>query len=243
MAAKKKISDYLKQEESLLVTKQPMVLTIDLVHYDKSSMRRDDDDSSKIWVKSLLAKAEFKDIIFDIVLDYAVFIAVYKEEKIGKDVIKLYYDANSTILEVSTEAAESKVQIQYVERLIGGREILKDASHLFRKLMAVYGPLSGMDSVHIEILESQVLRDKKNIQIPARLAAKWDPVLVNLKKVVFSEGFINGLAFENINDAIKTGLISEERLEPSVIEKVMTGSLVEDEGKSGRLGDRSYQNR
>lgn len=241
--ATKKITNYLKQEESLLVTIKPMILTIDLVHYDSSNMRRDDEDKSKIWVKSLLAKAEYQDIIFDVVLDYAVFLVVYKEEKIGKDIIKLFFEANSTVLEVSTEAAESKVQITYVERLIGGREILKDSAHLFRKIMAVYGPLSGMDSVHIEILESQVLRDKKNIQIPARLAAKWDPTLVNLKKVVFSEGFINGLAFENINDAIKTGLISEERLEPSIIEKVMTGTLVDDGGKSGRLGDRTYQNR
>ena len=57
-------------------------------------------------------------------------------------------------------------------------------------------------------------------------------------------GFVNGLAFENINDAIKTGLISEESGDPSIIEKVMTGSLVDEgRGKSSRLGDRTYKNR
>lgn len=236
----KKIGNYLKQEEAFLVTLKPLVLTIDLSNYDSTNMRQED---NKIWVKSLLSKAEFSDAMFDIVLDYAIFLNVYKEEKVGKEAIKLFYDANTVILEVSTEAAESKVQISYVERLIGGKEILKDASHLYRKLLAVYGPLSGMDSVHLEILESQVLRDKNNIQKPARLASKWDPVLVNLKKVVFSEGFINGLAFENVNAAIKTGLISEEKAEPSIIERVMTGSLVEEQGRTGRLGDPGYRNR
>ncbi len=241
--AVKKITEYLKQEESHLVAIRPCVLTIDMTHYSKDNMRQDKEN--RIWVKSLLCKAEFGDKIFDIVLDYAIELYIYGEaEKIGKEFIKLNYEANSTILEVSTEAAESKVQIAYVERLIGGREILKDASHLLRKVLAVYGPLSGMDLTHMEVLCGQVLRDKKNINIPARLGKKWDPILINMKKVVFAEGFVNGLAFENINDAIKTGLISDERAEASILEKVMTGTLI-DEGRGGksRLGDTRYKNR
>lgn len=236
-----KIDAFLKQKDQLLITTKPMVLTIDLSNYDSSSLKERD---NKIWVKSLLGKAEYDNKIFDIVLDYTVELYVYKKEDIGKEYLKLFYEAEKPILEVSTEASESSVQIAYVERLIGGREILKDASHLYRKLFAVYGKLSNMDSVHLETMCSQVLRDKKNMQLPARLGKTWDPVLVNLKKVIFSEGFINGLAFENINDAIKTGLISDEHGDTSIIEKVMTGSLVDDgRGSRSRLGDRKYQNR
>jgi len=238
-----KISQYLTQTDQQLVTNKPMVLTIDMTHYDKTNLL-EKEEGKRIWVKSLLAKAEYADKMFDITLDYTVELFVYKREDIGKEFIKLTYEAGAPILEVSTEASESAVQISYVERLIGGREILKDAAHLYRKLFAVYGKLSNMDSVHLEIMCSQVLRDKKNIQIPARLGATWDPILVNLKKVIFSEGFVNGLAFENINDAIKTGLISEEKAENSIIEKVMTGSLV-DEGRGGKskLGGKQYRNR
>jgi len=238
-----KIDNYLKQIDQYLITIKPVILTINLSNYDSTNMKLVDDDK-KIWVKSLLAKVEYNDKIFDITLDYTVELLVYERENIGKEYIKLKYEANSPILEVSTEASESAVQISYVERLIGGREILKDASHLYRKLFAVYGKLSNMDSVHLEIMCSQVLRDKKNIQIPARVANKWDPILVNLKKVIFSEGFVNGLAFENINDAIKTGLISDEKGEPSIIERVMTGSLVDEgRGRTSRLGDKTYKNR
>jgi hypothetical protein len=238
-----KISNFLKQSEAQLITNKAMVISIDMTNYNSTNLKFSDDEK-KIWVKSLLAKAEYDDLIFDITLDYALELFVYEIEQVGKEYIKLSYEANSPVLEVSTEAGESSVQIAYVERLIGGREILKDAGHLYRKLFAVYGKLSNMDSVHLEIMCSQVLRDKNNLQIPARMGKKWDPILVNLKKVIFSSGFVNGLAFENINDAIKTGLITQETGDPSIIEKVMTGSLVDDNrGRSSRLGDKSYKNR
>lgn len=238
-----KITNFLKQKEQKLITIKPMTLTIDLSNYDSTNILIKDEDK-KVWVKSLLAKAEYEDKIFDITLDYALELIIYDLEQIGKEYIKLKYDANSEVLQVASETGESSVQIAYVERLIGGREILKDASHLYRKLFAVYGKLSNMDSVHLEIMCSQVLRDKHNIQIPARVAKTWDPILINLKKVIFSTGFVNGLAFENINDAIKTGLITDEVGGPSIIEKVMTGSLVDEErGDRSRLGDRSYKNR
>ena len=88
-----------------------------------------------------------------------------------------------------------------------------------------------MDSVHLEILLSQCLRDRANINLPARLGKKWDPMLVNIKKVVFSSGFVQGLAFENVNEAIKTGLVSDDIMEPSIIEKILTGELVERRGE------------
>jgi hypothetical protein len=238
-----KINNFLKQEDQQLITTKDMTLTIDLSNYNSTNMLVKEEDK-RIWVKSLLAKAEYDNIMFDVTLDYALELLIYEMEQIGKEYIKLKYEANSPMLEVSTEAGESAVQISYVERLIGGREILKDAAHLYRKLFAVYGKLSNMDSAHLEVMCSQVLRDKKNVQIPARMGRTWDPQLVNLKKVIFSTGFVNGLAFENINDAIKTGLISEESGDPSIIEKVMTGSLVDEgRGKSSRLGDRTYKNR
>ena len=49
----------------------------------------------------------------------------------------------------------------------------------------------------------------------------------NIKQVVFKTSFIQGLAFENINEAIRSGLISEEPDDPSVLEKVLTGTLAE----------------
>jgi len=84
-----------------------------------------------------------------------------------------------------------------------------------------------MDLVHLEILTSQCFRDRVYPEIPARLGKKWDPIMVNLKNNVFSSGFVQGLAFENVNKAVETGLISDQYLDKSVMERIVTGQLIE----------------
>lgn len=224
-----KITKYLVQEENHLVTKLPSSVTISLSDYKSSDSLKIEDD--KLWVKSLISRIEYEDIMFDIVLDYSVSFLIYEIEK-TKEYIKLTFPANSTMLEVSTEAAEIKGQVAFVERLLGGREILKDAPHLYKRVLGVYSPpLTDMDSVHIEVLCSQVLRNKTNIHVPARLVEPYDPVLINIKKVVFSGGFLQGLAFENVGEAIRTGLISDEETDPSIIERIVTGDVIQTKKK------------
>lgn len=223
-SSKEFISKFLKQTENNLNTKGDVVITIDLEIYTMN-----DDikiEQEKIWAKSLVCKAQYENDSFSIVLDYPVELEINDMQK-TKDQIVLRYKKGDSILHASLEAAELKGQILYVERLLGGREIFKDAPHLYRKLLRVYGPQSGMDSIHLEILESQALRDKTKPNLPARLGSSWNPTMVNIKSTVFSEGFVQALAFENINKAVNEGLIGEEKHEPSILENVLTGTLVE----------------
>jgi len=225
-----KISNFLKQEGSDLIAVKPFILTINKNDYDTQTLK-EDVETKQIWVKSLLSTAEFEDKIFNITLDYSVNLFALNILENNKEIIKLKFETGETILEAKSDTSDNSVEISYVERLIGGRELYKDASHLYRKLYKVYVDISNMDSIHIEVLCSQILRDKNNISIPARLSPKWDPILINMKKVVYSEGFIQGLAFENIGEALRSGLISEERSEPSVLEKVLTGELADESRK------------
>ena len=80
-----------------------------------------------------------------------------------------------------------------------------------------------MDLCYFEVLASQVLRDRKNQAIPARLGKTWDPVMMNIKNTVFSTSFVQGLAFENINKAIETGLVSKADVPATILEKLDTG--------------------
>jgi len=59
------------------------------------------------------------------------------------------------------------------------------------------------------------------------LKISTNPIMINIKQIVFKTSFIQGLAFENINEAIKTGLITDDGGDPSILEKVLTGTLVE----------------
>lgn len=224
--AKRKIVDYLEQVNNVVITKKPCTIFLDLYQYTEGDNLIIENKFVK--VKSLVSKIEYQDISFNISLDYPVHIHADNIEIIPKEYIELKFGARSPIFTVPLEALEIKKQVLYVEKLLGGNEIFKDVDHLYRKIFRIYGQASStMDSVHMEVLISNVLRDRKNITKPARLGKPFDPVMMNIKKIVFNSGFLQGLSFENIGEAIRTGLISEEELDPSIIEKVLTGTLVE----------------
>jgi len=201
LTTKQSVAKHLSQAENQLIANQDCVITIHTEDYPLPGDFVFNDNSTNIIAKALVCRIEFSDVIFSVILDYPVELQVYEKEKIGKEILKLYYKKNSTILEIPMQTEETKEQIQYVRRLLGGREIYKDADHLFLKLFAIYGPLRDMDSIHLEVLLSQALRDRKNPSIPARLGTRWDPIMINIKQIVFKTSFIQGLAFENINES------------------------------------------
>ena len=216
---------YMIQQDNKLVALKPCKVTVDLSNYKTGDTLQINEES--VWVNHLLTKIEYSDLIFNMVLDYPVEILSQKMTKIGKDILTFDYLQNDEILEVPMEKTEIKDQVNYVHRLLGGKVVYKDPSHLVNKILKVYGgPVSDLDLVHFEVLISQTLRDKSQTILPARLGKKWDPIMMNIKNDVFASGFIQGLAFENINKAIETGLITEEDVEPSILGKLLTGDLV-----------------
>ena len=178
-------------------------------------------------MNGLISKIEFSDLTFDFILDYPVILKYYQLIQ-SKENIKLNFRKDDEILETPLQKQDIKELALYVERLVSGKEKFKDINHLFLKLYKNYEEISTMDLVHLEVLLSQVLRDKINPVIPARVGKDPEhPVLLNIKKNIFNSGLLQGLAFENVNAAINTGLITQTELEPSILEKVLTGTLVE----------------
>ena len=218
------LSNYLEQVDNQLIAIQPCKITLDITNYELNENIQIYEDH--IWVSSLISKIEFEDLIFSLILDYSVELQTQKEIDINEG-IELEYEKDSIILIISMASEGIKKQAQFIERLLGGREIYKDVNHLLKKIYTLYNK-SGMDLVHLEVLASQCLRDKKNLSIPARLGKPWDPVMVNIKDIIFNSGFLQGLAFENINKSIEVGLTSGEELEPSILERVLTGEVVEE---------------
>ena len=218
------LNNYLSQDEDKLVTKKSCKIKIDLTNYDMNNNIQINKDH--IWCNHLLSTIEYDDVIFNMILDYPVNLKKFNIEIIEKQEIILSFNPNETILEVPFQITEIKQQVNYVGRLLGGKVVYKDPSHLIGKVMKIYGPVSDLDLVHFEVLISQVLRDKVYKMLPARLGRKWDPVLVNIKNAVFQSGFLQGLAFENVNKAIEMGMISEGELEPSLLGRLITGEII-----------------
>jgi len=215
---------YFYQDADKLIVLKPAKFTIDLSGYTMNDNIQINDDH--IWVNHLISKIEFEDVIFNIMLDYPVHIRKINMNVIEKERIDFEYAANDIMIVVPITTSEIKEQVNYVNRLLGGKVVYKDPSHMLTKIMKVYGgSVSDLDLVHFEVLTSQVLRDRKNPILPARLGKTWDPQMMNIKNAIFASGFIQGLAFENVNKAIETGLISEGELEPSILGKLITGEV------------------
>ncbi len=220
-----KISQYVRQTDDKLIATKPCNITIEMADYHLADTIQIKQQDSIIWVKSLICKIEFDNIVFNIMLDYPVEIQT-PNMVMEKERIVLKYLKEDIILTIPFTTVEIKEQVNYVKRLLGGKEMYKDPAHLIKKLYNVYGDISDLDLVHLEIMASQVLRDKKDHSIPARLGRTWDPVMANIKTDVFNTSFIQGLAFENVGKAIDTGLTTAKEGDPSILEKVVTGELV-----------------
>lgn len=223
------ITNYIKQEENSLIAVKPFKLIINLDDYKIDHDLVINNKEKKIEVPSLVSSAEFENKMFNIVLDYPVFIWFGEGEEEGytktESTIEINYGEGETVLEVTMAEGNIEEQVRYVERLLGGKEIYKDTTHLYNKLAEVYFPVSDADSVHFEVLLSNVLRDKNDLSQPARLGKSWNPTLINIKDIVFRGNYMSGLLFEDINKSTKMGLTTEEEPEQSPLEKLMRGTL------------------
>lgn len=226
LITKQIITKYLTSIDNSLVCLQDCILTLNLEDYPLRNDLVINENETGIYVRGLVGSIEFSDKMFNLILDYPVELSINEMEKVKKEYIKLFYKKDDKILETFLEAAITTQQLLYARRLLGGREIYKDPDHLLNKLFKIYDPLTKSDLVHLEILLSQCLRDRKNPSIPARLGKPWDPIMINIKQIVFKTSFIQGLAFENINEAIRTGLVTKEVGDPSILEQILTGELV-----------------
>ncbi|MFW6242597.1 MAG: hypothetical protein ACOC2W_00395 [bacterium] len=220
------INDYLEQHDSYLITKKPCELVIDLLNYKIDDNLLINEDKETVWVDPLISKIEFKDKSFNIVLDYAstIFYTLETYDR-DEDYITIKFNKDDSILQADLSVEDIKQQVRYTERLLGGKVLFKDTSHLFNKVYRVFGPISDMDLVHMEVLLSQSLRSKKDPGLPARMSKPFDPIMMNIKQIPFKSSFTSGLLFEDINKAINQGLISEDDIPPSILERLFTGDL------------------
>ncbi|MCF7927043.1 MAG: hypothetical protein K9L74_05660 [Candidatus Izimaplasma sp.] len=222
----KNINDYLEQHDSFVLVKKSCELVIDLLNYKIDDNLLIDEDKETIWLDPLMSKINFGDISFNIVLDYANTIFFTRDTfNKDEDYITINYNSGDTLLQADLSVENIKEQVRYTERLLGGKVLFKDTSHLFNKVYRIFGPISDMDLVHMEVLLSQTLRAKKDPGLPARMIQPFDPIMLNIKEIPFKSSYVSGLLFENIGKAINQGLVSEEDVPPSILERLFTGDL------------------
>ena len=96
----------LKQQENLLFAFEDCTLTISLNDYKMNDNIIINEEDGKVWVKSLVCKAEFPNSIFNIILDYPVDLNMISMENIKKQSLIFTFKKGEPILTAALEAAE-----------------------------------------------------------------------------------------------------------------------------------------
>ena len=84
--------------------------------------------------------------------------------------------------------------------------------------------LPGMDSVHLELMISNMFRDSTDNKIPARLNNYKNFEIIGCKKLPFVDSWLSALAFQDIGKAVETGLVNNEHAQFNDIEKTLVKS-------------------
>jgi hypothetical protein len=93
------------------------------------------------------------------------------------------------------------------------------------KVYEQFKNITKSDLVHMEVLVSNLLRDKGNPSYPARLNKNYNPVINSLKKIPQKESWLQALSFENPKEAITTGLLYDRPTNETILEKIITGNF------------------
>lgn len=93
--------------------------------------------------------------------------------------------------------------------IIEKKNIMKYPEVAFNKLSKIYGDGFGVAYNHIEILISQIFRNKMKPEYPARLIEPYVAQVYGIKYISHLEGFLSGMLFENMGKSLQNGFIND----------------------------------
>jgi len=185
----------------------------------------------------ILLPTGFFDIKFDDIEAHSTIdhpVKIYKKNSVREnndDHILLTYEKGSKLFSIDPYTPDPTKIAKRVDELFGGRSPWTTPESLFMKCYDNFSPVAKWDSVHLEVILSNILRWRKDPQEPARLKTPYDPVVYSLKTLPGVMSWPLGVAFENFGAGITRGLISDRSPESS-IEKIFFGiPLIEEDKK------------
>ena len=131
-------------------------------------------------------------------------------------IITLNYTTGENIIHKKSYTKDEDPSV--VEKLFeGGLKFISDPEIL---LNLMHEELPSIDYVHLELIVSNMFRNVDDLSEPCRLSSYKNFKILGQKQIPFESSWLNALAFENINKAIKSGLISNKDAELNPLEKL-----------------------
>jgi DNA-binding protein len=166
---------------------------------------------------------------FDIIVDDGVYMPIdpYEAEEYRDDdgikVIELKVNSRELdyFMIVELSSSDMNVKMQTILGILEKKNIIKHPEVAFNKLTKIYGDDFGIAYNHIEILISQIFRNKSKPEYPARLFEPYDAKVYSIKNISHLESFLSGLLFENISKSLQNGFISDSTIQ-NPLEKLLS---------------------
>ena len=201
-----------------IIAKTQCNIIIDSSEYDDVSLIDCGDKYQVVGVLTI-QYGEAPDNINFITLPFAIMLDCFKPADISIDghIITMNYEPGETI--ISQKYYDDTFNERTVDRLFeGGAKYITNPEVL---TMTIHDKLAGIDMVHIETIVSNMFRDSEDLTLPARLTDYKNVVVVGQKKLPYIISWLSALGFENINRAIKVGLIDNKDATLDPIEKIV----------------------
>ncbi len=148
------------------------------------------------------------------------------KEKINitKEKIILEYNKGDKIFEAKGNSIDFSKMTSRVDDIIAGKTPDTSVPSIFLSLFNTLKGSGDWDSVHLEVVMSNIFRWPQDPQIPSRLKQPYEYEQFSIKTLPMIISWTLGLAFENATKAITYGLISERGPE-NEIEKILVGDI------------------
>jgi hypothetical protein len=222
------LSTYLDIQKNKIYAKQELTITIDEKEYRDEDFT---DTGSKYILPGILeVSVPLKnEKTVTLALPYSFNVNVIKPANVeisGKKHI-LTYTAGEKILEKENYIKDLNPAI--IDRLFeGGMKFITTPEILFSVLRK---ELTQADSVHLELVAANMFRNIDDKSIPGRLVDYKNCKIYGAKAIPFLDSWLSGMAFENINKAIKVGLVEQKNATLNPIENVFLDKHYGDNSK------------
>lgn len=157
-------------------------------------------------------------------------VVIYKTDEmdINDNLVIITYGKNQKLIRVEPQKEDFTKLAQNLDKFVAGKSPWTDVPSLYLKFYKNLGIVGDWDSVHLEVIISNILRAKRDPQKPARLVTPFDPVTFSIKKLPRVISYPLGIALEDFSKSVQYGMISE-KAPPSPIEKVLNGQSLTEE--------------
>jgi len=214
----KSLSLYFKIEKSFIEAKVPCTVFIDQNDYDDISLI---DCGDKYQIPGIITVQIGEVPNFEyITLPISITVDLLKPNNYTIDgyLITLTYEPGEIILkqEYYNDDYDERVVMRLFE---AGAKYITNPETLVN---VIRDKLPGIDMVHLEAVVSNMFRDADDPTKPARLTNYKNFIVVGQKRLPFIISWLSALSFENINKAIKTGLLEGKEAQMDPIEKLVS---------------------